>query len=233
MTVIKIILGIIAYVAAFAAMIFLYAKISRLFKKKSHHYIVPPEPENDKNWHPINFSKYECFIFIKNSSEEFIIEKLKNAFSDEEKETELNASDIELSKSDNWILLKVKNWFFVDFKSMVWWLDDYSEEFKSPDSVIGFCKHKSLPLQDYIFKIDKVLQEENFIGSFRNGKNFGIYLPNSGLTDKGNISLSRNNEVNFYSEESKLLMQLMDEKTITFDKVIEYYRQHDLYPIGR
>jgi len=114
----------------------------------------------------------------------------------------------------------------VDFKSLVWWLDDFYDDIKSPDSVIGFCRHKSMPLQDYLFKIDKVLLDENFIGSFRNGKNFGIYLPNAGLSEAGNISLSRNHEINFYSEVSKLPIELMDAKMILYEKVMKYYRQY-------
>lgn len=226
MEIIDFVLIIIIFVAVFAVMIFLYARISRLFKKKSYHYIVPPIPEKDKKWLPIDFHKYECFIFIKNSSEEFIVEKLNIVLENENKETNIDANDIGMNKQENWIILKINNSSFVDFKSLVWWMDDYSNEIQSPESVIGFCKHKSIPIQDYIFKVDKVLQEEIFIGSFRSGKNFGIYLPNSGLSEKGNISLSRNHEVNYYTEESKLPIELLEKKLISYEKVIKYYHQH-------
>lgn len=225
MTVIDFIKAVLLFITIFVVMIFLYSKFVRIFKKKSFHYIIPPNPENDKNGHPIDFSKYECFIFIKNSSEEFIIEKLNIILNDESKETKFIANDIEFNKQNNWVLLKIKNYSFVDFKSLVWWLDDLYDDIKSPESVIGFCRHKSISLQDYIFKIDKVLAGENFIGSFRNQKNFGIYLPNAGLFETGNISLSRNQEINFYSEVSILPIELMETKMISYEKVMKYYSQ--------
>ena len=212
MTAIEFIKAVLLIITTFVVMIFLYSKIVRLFKKKSYHYIVPPEPENDKNWHPIDFSKYESFIFIKNSSEEFIIEKLRTVLDTENQETKIKANDLELIEQNDWILLKIKNSSFVVSTTLVWWLNYYSENIKAPKEIIGFCQHKSIPLQDYIFKIDKVLQEKNFIGSFRNGKNFGIYLPNAALHESGNISLSRNHEINFYSEFSKLPIELIENK---------------------
>jgi len=215
------ILSFLLFALAFTVMIFLYARISRLFKKKSYHYIVPPCPEKDKNWYPVDFSKYECFIFINNASEEYLKEKFITLF---DNENELDVNGIEFAKENEWVLLKVKNYSFVEFKSLVWWFDDYSEETKAPDSVIGFCKHRTITLQDYVFKIDKVLQEENFIGVFRNEKNFGIYLPNSGLSESGNISLNRNHEIDFYSEESKLPLEMIEKPSVLIDEIIKYYR---------
>jgi len=76
MGIIDFILILLFIAAVFTVMIFLYARITRLLKKKSYHYIVPPVPENDKNWYPVDFSKFECYVFIKNPSEEFLKKKL-------------------------------------------------------------------------------------------------------------------------------------------------------------
>ena len=225
MTALEFIKAILLIITMFVVIIFLYSKFVRLFKKKSYHYIVPPEPENDKNWNPIDFSKYDSFIFIKNSSEEYIIEKLRTVLNTENNEPKIKAIDLELIKQNDWILLKIKNSSFDKSTSLVWWLNYYSDNIKVPEEVIGFCQHKTISLQDYIFKIDKAIQEENFIGSFRNGKNFGIYLPNAALHKSGNISLSRNHEINFYSEISKLPIELLEGKMIPYEKVIKYYRQ--------
>lgn len=199
-------------------MIFLYARITRLLKKKSYHYIVPPSPEKDKNWHPVDFSKYENFIFINNISLIDFIEKLKKILSIEK---EFKLHGIELVEENNWILIKTKNLSFLGFKSLVWWIDVYSKEFNSSDRVIGYCKHKSIPSQDYLFKIDKVLDKDNFIGVFRNQKNFGIYLPNAGLSEKGNISLSSNFEINFYSITSNLPIEMIEKTSVSIDKLIK------------
>lgn len=217
MTAIEFIKAVLLIITMFVVMIFLYSKIIRLFKKKSHHYIVPPEPENDKNWHPVDFSKYESYIFIKNITEDLIIEKLRNVLNTKNQEKRLKANDLELIEQNEWVLLKIKNSSFVMSTALVWWLNHYSKDFDDNSEIIGFCKHKTLPLQDYIFIIDKDLQRENFIGSFRNRKNFGIYLPNADLHESGNISLSRNNELNFYSEFSKLPIELIEKKMISIE----------------
>ena len=39
---------------------------SRLLKKKSFQYIVPPDTIKDKNWFPINFLDYKTYILISN-----------------------------------------------------------------------------------------------------------------------------------------------------------------------
>jgi hypothetical protein len=208
MGIVDFILVILIFTTAFSLMIFLYARISRLFKKKSHHYIVPPTPKEDKNWKPIDFSKYNCFIFINDSSAEHLTNKLNSIRNTKQ----LSITKIGLPKQDNWVVLKVNSASFYKFKSLVWRIDDYSENYESPNEVIGFCQHKIIPSEDYVFKIDKESEDEYFIGSFRTGKNFGIYLPNAGSNESGNISLSRNQEINFYSEVSELPMECLNEQ---------------------
>lgn len=204
-TTMNIILAILAYAAAWFYILYIIPKILRLFKKKSHHHIVPPKPKKDKNWKPIDFSKYKCFIFINDSS----IEHLNRKINRYHNSNQLSIQKIKSCKQDNWVVLKVKVASFHRFKSLVWKLGDYSENYESPNEVIGFCQHKKIPSEDYIFKADKESVYGYFIGSFRTGKNFGIYLPDSSSHKSGNISLSRNHEVNFYSEISVLPMECL------------------------
>ena len=206
--VMKYILGIILIIGSFSAMLFIGPKVVRLFKKKSHHYIVPPTPKEDKNWKPIDFSKYNCFIFINDSS----VDNLNRKLNRYRNSKQLSIQKIESYKQDKWVVLRVKAASFHRFKSLVWRLDDYSENYESPNEVIGFCQHKETSSEDYVFKTDKESVDGYFIGSFRTGKNFGIYLPNASSNKSGNISLSRNHEINFHSEVSVLPMECMNEQ---------------------
>lgn len=216
MDVLDFILSFLSFIAVFAAIIFLYARLTRLLKKKSHHYIVHPTPEKDKNWHPVHFSKYECFIFVKDNTEEFTTGALYTSLNEKNEASIFKANDIALNQQNNWTLLKIDPCSFVAFKSFVAQLDAYYEQ----GHVTGFCRHKSIALQDYLFKIDKSILDKNFIGAFRNGKNFGIYLANADLHETGNISLSRNHEVNFHSEIADLPLELMEGEMSPYETLI-------------
>lgn len=236
-------------------MIFIYSKVIRLLKKKSHQHIVRLSPEEDPNLYPIDVKTYNSFIFIKDPDEEYIVCKLNKfiGVDDSDEETinqeldedtfekdfnsltnkwskdleivsKIGINDIELYKNDSWLILKIKNSCFLDFNTLVWWLNDDSSVYRTPTNVIGFCQNKKNPQKDYIIKIDKE-SKDDLIGSFRSHQNFGIYLPNACLKESGNISLSRNHEINFYSELSKIPIELIDKKMIPFEKMEQYYRQ--------
>jgi len=260
MTVIEFIKALLLIGTLFVVMLFLYSKIIRLLKKKSHQRIVRLTPDQDPKRHPIDMSTYELFIFIKNPEEEFIVRKLnrfigienpeeekKYLETDEETADELkfeyfnnrwnkvlmadykiNKNNIELTNKDTWFIIKIKRASFLAFHSLAWWLDDDSSFFTAPSEVIGFCRHIKNPGNDYVFKIDKGSSEDDFIGSFRTHKNFGIYLPYAGLTESGNISLSRNHEINFYSETSKLPIDFIDNKMIPYEKLERLYRLKEI-----
>ncbi len=189
----------------FIGLLFLWAKLIRLFKKKNFHHLVPPDPEKDHNWYPVDLSNYNSYVFVNNQTEESLNETLSYFFISEDAFERLK-EEIELIKHKTWIILKIGSISFYELKTLVYWLIAESEVDTPPSEVIGFCKNKSNPLQDYIFKMDAdpELEQEYFIGSFRHGKNFGIYLPKANLNKSGNISLSRNHEIDFYSELSKL-----------------------------
>jgi len=224
MNILELLFAFIVIMAAFAAIIFLYSKLSRLFKKKSYHHIVPPKPENDKNWHPIELSEYECFFFVKNSSLKFILETINGILKDKNKSIYLDS--FEYVEEKEWILLKLDKISYANYITAMFYLCNYSENKNYPKNVIGFGIHKKDNNQDFLFKIDEYMHiqelmistlkriekvlEGKIIGSFRDGRNFSIYFPHIGLNEKGNISLSKNNqEVNFHSEISKLPLNLI------------------------
>ncbi|WP_321281062.1 hypothetical protein [Marinifilum fragile] len=204
--VMKYVLGIILIIGSFIAMLFIWIKVTRLLQKKSHHYIIPPTPKEDKNWKPIDFYKYKCFIFIKDSS----IDNLNRKLNRYRNSKQLSMQKIESCKQGNWVVLRVKAASFHRFKSFVWRIDDYSESYETTNEVIGFCQHKETPSEDYVFKVDNESVDGYFIGSFRTGKNFGIYLPHANSHISGNISLSSNQEINFDYEVSELPMECIN-----------------------
>jgi len=237
MKVYEFILASLLLLSFFFLLVFIWvkftAKFSRLFKRKSHHYIVRPTPKNDSDWYPIAFSNYDSFIFIKDADENYIGEKLNLYFESKNLETDnahnpIAIDKIELNKHKTWLIFKINKSSFGDFKTLVWWLDDVSEVYQSPTSVIGFCQQKNKPLKDYLFKTDKWSDEDDFIGSFRTGKNFGIYFPNIWLNESGNISLSKTHEINFYYELSKLPIEYIEKPMISCEKLIKHYRQQRL-----
>lgn len=223
MSIFEFLLLIIFVVVSFIAGLFIWTSVTRLFKKKSHHYIVPPEPTKDKLWHPIDFLEYEHYIFIKGYEIESVIAELELIIEADEN-INIIESDLEMTIHNEWILLKISDPSFGSYNNLVnYWT--FIEEFENNDQVFGFCKHKSLPLNDFIVKSD-IETSEDLIGAFRSHETFGVYLPNIGLSEKGNISTTRNCEVNFYNEESKFPSDLIMSKMIPFETIMKTYRHH-------
>jgi len=249
MEILKYILSIIFIITIFIVMLFIWVKIMRLMKKKSFHYITPPIPENDNNWNPIDFTEYIPLIFLKDASIEYVLGKLLDIYNDEGENNKIEIIKAEnwlILKFYNISYEDYINltWILDDDDSKIEWetdennkLDREKDDYintklydyllinsKYPKEVIGFCQHLKKPLQDYLFKIDEEDKAgENFIGTFRSEKNFGIYIPFSGLKESGNISLTRNNEINFYSELDKLPIEYIDKAMTPYVKIMKYY----------
>lgn len=62
---------------------FLLRPGSRMLKKKSHHYIVPPSSEKNPNWIPVELEEYDKFVFIKHKDSEVEVEHITNATNSE------------------------------------------------------------------------------------------------------------------------------------------------------
>ncbi|HBS87543.1 MAG: hypothetical protein A2W91_00245 [Bacteroidetes bacterium GWF2_38_335] len=230
MEVLGIILLFILVMAGCVGYLFLWSKVSRLFKKKSHHYIEPPVPEKDKDWYPIDFSDYSCFIFINKVKGREILDLLYSTGYQAE-DLDYIYKNFEINYKGSWYAIKVSNASFEDFKTLVIWFEiNFAIDYEP--NVYGFCRHKTKFLQDYLFTTDKGTAYEDLYGSFRNGQNFGIYLPNAGLNPSGNISLSRNNEMNFNITASKLPMECIDMEMISLEKLFEILNEQSFPPKG-
>ena len=77
--------------------------------------------------------------------------------------------------------------------------------------VLGYCKNLNKAEEDYIVKYDEFSAGEYLIGSFRNGNNFGIYLPFSKNDTMGNISLSKVEEISFENEIENIPINKVEE----------------------
>jgi len=169
---------------------FRYGSGSRLLKKKSHHYIVPPASQNDPNWIPIDINEYEKNIFFDQNSQEDTIDQIKNLIHSEFPETET-----EVSLNNGRFQINVLQSNFSDFHNLISFCT-----FINGKGVIGYCKHKTTKNKDYVVKLDIDSGNENMIGTFRTNQNFGIYLPKSDIDPKGNISKSVVKEIDFQNE---------------------------------
>ncbi len=172
----------------FVAILFFYFGMgpgSRMLKKKTHHYIVPPSPENDPNWLPIEISNYNKFIFIKHKDSEVTVEDVLIV-----NQNERNIKELEIELVNGWFKLHIIQSNFQEFHDTV---TIYS--YVNNGDVYGYCKHKTSSNEDYIVKLDE--ETEYLNGVFRTNKNFGIYLPSLQKHPKGNISISSNMELDF------------------------------------
>ncbi|MBK3518863.1 hypothetical protein [Carboxylicivirga marina] len=132
-------------------------------------------------------------------------------------ENSLQIEVLSILKRESWHILEVKNSTFSDFISLVWWLDDESMKYKQPSAVIAFCQNQRIAMEDFICKIDNDTTNDDFIGSFRNNKNFGIHYPHVHLSKSGNISLSKVREIWFDAELAKIPFDLVNEEKTPFE----------------
>lgn len=178
---------ILGFIAAIIFIYFRFGPGSRLLKKKSHHYIVPPTPTSDPHWNPVDFTDYEKYIIVgtrnQTEKEEDLVTLLKEGFG-------LDSEKIE--SSSKWEVVKVKDSNFHDFHQAI----DFLTAIASDESY-GYCISKEDSSKDYIVKVDSQSDQEYLLGTFRDNQNFGIYLPYTDKSRNGNISLSQVSEVNF------------------------------------
>lgn len=165
---------------------------SRLLKKKSHHYIVPPASEKDRNWIPVEMEEYAKFIYIQ----EYWTEKQINERLNDFKEEGL-ITDFDIKLKDGWFCVELKEVTFNDFHFLIHLFSVVSDKM-----ACGFCQHQEFPEKDYIVKKDES-DMDYLLGVFRTNVNFGIYIPKLNTHPKGNISKSPVFEIDFDFEIGK------------------------------
>ncbi|WP_146194219.1 hypothetical protein [Brumimicrobium oceani] len=177
--------------------VFIYFGIgpgSRLLKKKSHHYIVPPSPENDPDWYPVEHSDYRNFIFIKPSENHVDSQHIENINAQL-----IGIENIQVEEKGDWFRIEALHSNFGIFHSAIITYNDING-----GHVYGYCKHKDTARKDYIFKQSDSI--DYLLGVFRSNKNFAIYVDSMHKNKKGNISISSVKELDFMEELKKLPM---------------------------
>jgi hypothetical protein len=169
---------------------FRFGRGSRVLKKKSHHYIVPPASQDDPNWIPIEINEYIKYIFFNQNSELDTTDEITK-----EIYKEFPQIEVEVMLENGWFQINVIHSNFSEFHKLI-----SICTFIHGKNVIGYCKHKSTKSKDYIIKMDIDAGSEHLIGSFKTNQNFGIYLPKSDSDPKGNISKSQVKEIDFQYE---------------------------------
>ena len=165
---------------------------SRLFKKKSHHYIVPPTHEKDPDWYPIENPDYMKFIYFVPNEYNVTSQDVENVSFQE-----VGVEDIKVESLDKWFKVEVRQSSFNEYHSAIMIYNDING-----GDVYGFCKNKDDSSRDYIVKQDK--ESEYLLGVFRTNENFAIYIPSMDKHPKGNISISSVVEMDFIEEIGKL-----------------------------
>lgn len=204
MSIIEVLGCIVMVLGMFVVTLILWAKVIRLFKIKSHHHLIPPKPSEDRNHYPIKMSNYISYIFIENADYEDILRVLKNPFKKRKTSVSKKIDKVSYAKIESWHILRLDNSSFFLTKILPMKLNYKLENEFSDVNIIGFCKHKYWSSKDYAFKIDEESDDDYLIGTFRNGKNFGVYIPDVDISGDGNMSLSMNKEVYFNNITSKL-----------------------------
>lgn len=177
-----------------AIIYFRFGPGSRLLKKKSHHYMVPPACEEDKNWLPIDFEDYHKQIYIQQS-----LPKKETNYVESLIDEDFAVESYEVALIDNWLVIDLEKINFEDYHHLVAKCDSTTD---SP--VYGLCSNPENSRKDYIIKVDHKADYGHLIGTFRNNENFGVYLPKSGQNPKGNISRSPVREIYFDTEFANL-----------------------------
>lgn len=166
---------------------------SRIFKKKSHHYIVPPASEKDPNWIPIEIEEYKKRIFIKDRDSSMTIDDVHFAVN-----LEFPSVKYTVSEKESWFIILVEGSRFLEFHRLVQFCS-----LSNKGDVWGYCTHPDSNIKDYIVKDDVTSTRPHLIGAFRSDLNFGIYLPTSEVHKKGNMSKSFHKEVDFENESAQ------------------------------
>lgn len=167
---------------------------SRLLKKKSAHYIVPPASEKDPNWIPVEMHAYIKQVFLKQENNLETIDELTRII--DERIPKLSA---EIILENGWFIITVRECNFKDCHLLVALCSYINNK-----DTFGLCKHTIDEAQDYIVKLDCEESMDNLIGSFRTNQNFGVYLHKSGQNPKGNISRTSTFEIDFQEEITKI-----------------------------
>lgn len=201
---IKIIIGALI---VFVLFYYRFGPGSRLLKKKSHHYIVPPASREDpKSIHiKIKPNEYDRFILTKNTTESYITKGISE-YGELSGNEEYKMHNFGIAQHGDWRIIKIDHSIsFYVYHNLAGWLTGYEDSSEIPELTFGFSKSKVDSLNDYLFFLDPHnAYGDTQVGAFRYGNPFAIYLPEAyeeygNLTTKKGIKVSLNERINYIS----------------------------------
>jgi hypothetical protein len=215
----KIIIGAVIAIVLFY---FRFGPGSRLLKKKTHHFIVPPASREDpKSIHvEIKSNQYNRFILTKNTTKSYLIKGI-NDYGELSGNKEYEIYNFGVAEYGDWKIIKVdQSISFYIFHNLAGWLTGYEDSSDIPDLTFGFSKSKKDSSEDYLFFLDPHNEYgDTQVGAFRYGKSFAIYLPEAyeeygNLTIKKGIKVSMNERINYISEQGFNILEIESLKYI-------------------
>lgn len=199
-------------IGAIIAIVFFYFRFgpgSRLLKKKTHHYIVPPASREDPESINIEIKRneYNRFILTKNTTESYITKGI-NQYGELSGNEEYKMHNFGIAQHGDWRIIKIDNSIsFYDYHNLAGWLTGYEDCSDISELTFGFSKSKVDSQNDYLFFLDPHNEYgDTQVGAFRYGKPFAIYLPEAyeeygNLTIKKGIKVSMSERINYISEQ--------------------------------
>ncbi|HLW39820.1 MAG TPA: hypothetical protein VKX31_05475 [Brumimicrobium sp.] len=201
--------NIIGVIIAIVFFYFRFGPGSRLLKKKSHHYIIPPASREDSKSIQVEIksNQYDRFILIKNTTESYLVKGI-NDYSELSGNQEYEIYNFGVAEHGDWKIIKIDpSISFYVYHNLAGWLTGYEDSSDIPEIIFGFCKSKMDSLKDFLFFLDPYnANGDTQVGAFRCGKPFAIYLPEAyeeygNLTIKNGIKVSLNERMNYISEQ--------------------------------
>ena len=209
----KIIIGAVFAIVLFY---FRFGPGSRMLKKKTHHYIVPPASRVDSNsiLVEIESKQYDRFILIKNVIDNYLIKGVQeySALSDYEGLTDQN---IKVATYGDWTILKIDPIpSFYDYHNLACWLSGFDESLESPELTIGYSKNTIKSEKDYLFFLDPHnAYGDTQVGAFRSEQTFAIYLPEA-YELHGNLTIKKGIKVSFSNKMRSISAKGLDISSI-------------------
>lgn len=194
--------------------------IQNINSKKNNTHIIDSE-NHLESLIKIKDSDYERYIFVQNTTEDYLIRMIEE-FGELDMSNEFLISSFRIAKSEDWHIIKVDTILdFYHYHNLVGWLNGYEENINTPSLSIGYAKNISDKQNDYIFYLDpNVIEGDTEIGVFRNGNSFSIYLPEAYM-ENGNIKISNNQKLSI----NKIINTLSEEKfDISKIDLLEYIK---------
>jgi hypothetical protein len=200
---------IINTLLVFVIIYFLIGPGSRLFKKKSHHYIVPPASQTDSNsiHVEINSNLYNRYILTKNTSENYLLKDIKDYVTLSGNENH-EVYRFGIAEKGDWKIIKIDSSLsFYEYHYLTSWIAGNEQSPARPDLTFGLCMNIADSQDDYLFYVDPFNESgDTLIGAFRRGNSFSINLSeaneeNGNLTIKNRIQVSMNERLNYMLEQ--------------------------------